>query len=194
MEVVGGLFSILLTSMIVKNVVLVKFLGMCPFLGVSKKTENAVGMGLAVLFVMILSSSLSWVLFTFVLVPLNLTFLKTITFIILIASLVQIVEIVVKKFSPTLYRALGIFLPLITTNCAVLGVALLNVQNQYSFLEALFYAIGGALGFLIVLILFSSIREKLELIDVPDSFKGIPVALMTAAFMSIAVMGFIGVL
>ena len=194
MEVVGGLFSLLLTSMIVKNVVLVKFLGMCPFLGVSKKMENAVGMGFAVLFVMILSSSLSWVLFTFVLVPLNLTFLKTIAFIILIASLVQLVEIVVKRFSPTLYRVLGIYLPLITTNCAVLGVALLNVQNKYSFFESLFYAIGGALGFLVVLILFSSIREKLELIDTPDSFKGIPVALITASFMSIVVMGFIGVL
>ena len=194
MEVFSGLLALLLTSMIVKNVVLSQFLGMCPFLGVSKKTENAIGMGMAVLVVLTISSALAWILYTFVLVPLELTFLKTIAFIIVIASLVQLVEMVLKKFSPALYKSLGIFLPLITTNCAVLGVALLNIQNGFNFLETLFYSIGAALGFLIVLVIFSSIREKLELTNVPKAFKGLPIALITASVMSVAFMGFIGVL
>ena len=194
MEVFGGLLALLLTSMIVKNVVLNQFLGMCPFLGVSRKTENAIGMGMAVLVVLTISAALAWILYTFVLVPLELTFLKTIAFIIVIASLVQLVEMVLKKFSPGLYKSLGIFLPLITTNCAVLGVALLNIQNGYNFLETLFYSIGAALGFLIVLVIFSSIRERLELTNVPKAFKGLPIALITASVMSVAFMGFIGVL
>lgn len=194
MKIFLCLSKLLLTGMIVKNVVLGQFLGMCSFLGISKKTKNAIGMGMTVLVVLTISSALSWVLYTFILVPLELTFLKTIAFIIVIASLVQLVEIILKKFSSMLYKSLGIFLPLITTNCAVLGIALLNIQNKYSFLETLFYSIGASLGFLIVLIIFSGIREKLELTNVPKAFKGLPIALITASIMSIAFMGFIGVL
>ena len=194
MEIFSYLLTLLLTSMVIKNVILSQFLGMCPFLGVSKKTKNAIGMGMTVLVILIISSILSWILYTFVLIPLNLIFLKTITFIITIASLVQLIEIILKRFSPTLYKSLGIFLPLITTNCAVLGIALLNIQNNYNFLETLFYSVGAALGFLMVLIIFSGIRERLELTNVPKAFKGLPIALITASIMSVAFMGFVGIL
>lgn len=191
---IGTLFALLFTGMIVKNVVLSQFLGMCSFFGVSKKTSNALGMGFAVIVVMMISTTITWLLYTFLFVPFNLEFLNTIAFIIVIASIVQIVEMIIKKFSPGLYKALGVYLPLITTNCAVLGIALLNIQNNYNLGESLFYTLGASLGFLIVLVLYSAIREKLDLLPVPKAFKGLPVALMAASIMSVAFMGLAGIL
>ena len=191
---IGALFALLFTGMIVKNVVLSQFLGMCPFLGVSKKTSNAVGMGLAVTIVMMISSIITWLLYTYLFIPFNLEFLKTIAFIIVIASIVQVVEMTLRKFSPALHKALGVYLPLITTNCAVLGVALLNIKNEYNLAETIFYTLGASLGFLLVLVLYSAIREKIELMPVPKAFKGLPVALIAASAMSIAFMGLAGIL
>ena len=191
---IGTLFALLFTGMIVKNVVLSQFLGMCPFFGVSKKTSNALGIGFAVIVVMMISTTITWLLYTFLFVPFNLDFLNTIAFIIVIASIVQIVEMIIKKFSPGLYKALGVYLPLITTNCAVLGIALLNIKNDYNLAESLFYTLGASLGFLIVLVLYSAIREKLDLLPVPKAFKGLPVALMAASIMSVAFMGLAGIL
>lgn len=191
---IGTLFTLLFTGMIVKNVVLSQFLGMCSFFGVSKKTPNALGMGFAVIVVMMISTTITWLLYTFLFVPFNLDFLNTIAFIIVIASIVQIVEMIIKKFSSGLYKALGVYLPLITTNCAVLGIALLNIKNDYNLAESLFYTLGASLGFLIVLILYSAIREKLDLLPVPKAFKGLPVALMAASIMSVAFMGLAGIL
>lgn len=191
---IGTLFALLFSGMIVQNVVLSQFLGMCPFLGVSKKTSNAFGMGSAVVIVLTISSIITWLIYTFLLVPFSLEFLNTIAFIMVIASIVQIVEITLRKFSPSLYKSLGVYLPLITTNCAVLGVALLNIQNQYNLLETIFYSLGASLGFMLVLILYSAIREKLDLIPVPNAFKGLPVALLAASLMSVAFMGLAGIL
>lgn len=183
---------LLLGTVFVNNIVLVKFLGLCPFMGVSKKLETALSMSLATAFVLTLSSASSYLAETYLLAPLGLEFLRTITFILLIAVVVQFTEMFLRKTSPLLYNVLGIFLPLITTNCAVLGVALLNVQERHDFLSSLIYGFGAAIGFSLVLILFAAARERLEAADVPLSFKGAPIALITAGFMSVAFMGFVG--
>lgn len=185
------IFLIFVSAILVNNFVLQRFLGICPFLGVSKKIDTAIGMSFAVLFVMVLASSITWFL-EGVLRALGIGFLRTIVFILVIASLVQFVELFMKKFSPALYEALGIYLPLITTNCAILGLAILNVQLEYGFLEMLFHSIGTGAGFGLALILFTSIREKLDLEEIPKSFQGIANALITAGLLSMAFMGFQG--
>ncbi|QLK61061.1 electron transport complex subunit RsxA [Enterobacteriaceae bacterium Kacie_13] len=179
-------------TMLVNNFVLVKFLGLCPFMGVSKKLESAIGMGLATTFVITLSNICSWMVNTFILMPLELVYLRTMAFILVIAVVVQFTEMVVRKTSPSLYRLLGIFLPLITTNCAVLGVALLNINQQFSFMESALYGFAASLGFSLVMVLFAAIRERLVVADVPAPFKGSSIALVTAGLMSLAFMGFTG--
>lgn len=183
---------ILVSTVLVNNFVLVKFLGLCPFMGVSRKLETAVGMSLATTFVLTLSSISSYLVDEYVLVPMGLEYLRTISFILVIAAVVQFTEMVVHKTSPLLYQVLGIFLPLITTNCAVLGVALLNTQQKHGFLESAVYGFGAALGFSAVLILFAAMRERVAAADVPDVFKGNAIALITAGLMSLAFMGFSG--
>ena len=185
-------FLILISTVLVNNFVLVKFLGLCPFMGVSKKVDSAIGMGFATTFVMTLSAVLSYLLNTYLLVPFGLEFLQTIGFILTIAAVVGFTEMAIHKTSPVLYQVLGIYIPLITTNCAVLGLALLNVSEQHNFLESAIYGFGAAIGFTFVLVLFSSIREKLEHADIPKPFQGAPIALITAGLMSIAFMGFGG--
>lgn len=187
-----SIFIILVSSIFVNNFVMSKFLGICPFLGVSKKVETAMGMGMAVTFVMVIASIITYFIQHFILVPLGIEYLQTIAFILVIASLVQFVEMVIQKMSPTLYQSLGVFLPLITTNCAVLGVALLNIQSSYNLVETIFHGLGAAIGFSLAIVLFAGIRERLELSDVPKSFQGFPIALITAGLMSIAFLGFSG--
>ena len=186
------IFSMIIMTMLVDNYVLVKFYGICPFLGVSKKTNTALSMGMAVTFVMAIASACTWAVNHFLLEPFSLEYLQTIVFILIIAGLVQFVEMFVKKSMPSLYSALGIYLPLITTNCAVLGVALLNVQNGYGFLLSLVYGTFAALGFSMAIVLFSGIREFIDERDVPVSFRGFPIALITAGLMAIAFTGFSG--
>ncbi|MCB2264376.1 MAG: electron transport complex subunit RsxA [Candidatus Thiosymbion ectosymbiont of Robbea hypermnestra] len=183
---------ILVGTVLVNNFVLVKFLGLCPFMGVSKKLETATGMGLATAFVLTLSSVTAWLVNAAILVPLGIEYLRTIAFILVIAAVVQFTETVVHKTSPLLYQVLGIFLPLITTNCAVLGVALLNLQEQRTFVESALYGFGAAVGFSLVLALFAAIRERVEVADVPAPFQGSAIALITAGLMSLAFMGFAG--
>ncbi len=183
---------IFISTVLVNNFVLAKFLGLCPFMSVSTKLETAVGMGLATTFVLTLSAILSALVNDFLLAPLELEFLRTIAFILVIAVVVQFTEMVIHKSSPILYQVLGIFLPLITTNCAVLGVALLNVQAQHTFLQSSVYGFGAAIGFSLVLVLFAAMRERITVADVPAIFKGAPVALVTAGIMSMAFMGFAG--
>ncbi len=187
-----GYLLIFVSTVRVNNIVLVKFLGLCPFMSVSTKVETAMGMGLATTFVLTLSSISSYLINEYLLVPLGLGFLRTIAFILAIAVVVQFTEMVVHKTSPLLYQILGIFLPLITTNCAVLGVALLNIQEQHGFIESAIYGFGAAIGFSLVLILFAALRERIAVSDVPEIFKGAPIALITAGIMSIAFMGFTG--
>ncbi len=190
-----NLFIIFVNAMLVNNFVLSRFLGICSFLGVSKKRDASIGMGLAVLFVMVIASFGSWMVFTFLLEPYDLQYLKTVAFILVIAALVQFVEMVIKKVSPGLYDALGIFLPLITTNCAVLGVALLNIQDKMGLGESLVNAIGAALGYFLAIVLMASIREKLDRVStVPRSFQGLPIALVTAGLMAISFLGFQGLI
>jgi len=183
---------ILISTVLVNNFVLVKFLGLCPFMGVSKKSDAALGMGLATTFVMTLSSILSYLIYTYLLVPFGLEFLQTIGFILAIAVIVGFTEMAIHKSSPVLYQVLGIYIPLITTNCAVLGVALLNVGEKHTLVESAFYGFGAAVGFTLVKILFASIRERLAFADIPKPFQGAPIALITAGLMSIAFMGFGG--
>ncbi len=189
-----NLLAIMVSMIFVNNFILTKFLGLCPFFGVSTKTKNAVGMGFAVIFVMGIASMASWLIYEFVLVPLKLEFLQIITFILIIAFLVQLVEIFIRRFSEPLYKSLGIFLPLITTNCAVLGVAFLNIQEKYSFLGSLVAGISAGIGFTLALLLMSGIRERMELLDVPKPFKGLPIAFIVAALMSMAFLGFAGMI
>ncbi len=186
------LFLIILSTALVNNVVLVKFLGLCPFMGVSNKLDSALGMGLATTFVLTLAAFASWLLEHYVLEPFDLGFLRILTFILVIAVVVQFTEMVVRKTSPALYQVLGIFLPLITTNCAVLGVALLNVQQENGFFESLLYGFGSALGFTLVLVMFAGLRERLALASVPALFAGAPIAYVVAGLMSLAFMGFAG--
>jgi electron transport complex protein RnfA len=183
---------ILISTILVNNIVLVKFLGLCPFMGVSRKLETAVGMGLATTFVLTLSSISSYLVNTYLLAPLGIEFLRTIAFIFVIAVVVQFTELVVHKTSPLLYQVLGIFLPLITTNCAVLGVALLNVQEGHDFLESALYGFGAAIGFSLVLVMFAAMRERIAVADVPMPFQGAAIGLITAGLMSMAFMGFSG--
>ena len=183
---------ILVSTVLVNNFVLVKFLGLCPFMGVSRKLETAVGMGLATTFVLTLSSVTAYLINRYLLVPLGIEYLRIIAFILVIAAVVQFTETVIHKTSPVLYQVLGIFLPLITTNCAVLGVALLNVQAEHEFVESALYGFGAALGFSLVLVLFAAMRERVAVADVPEPFRGNAIALITAGLMSLAFMGFAG--
>ena len=187
-----NLFSIFVGAILVNNFVLAKFLGICPFLGVSKKVETALGMGIAVTFVMTLASVITYLVQIAILNRFGLEYLQTIAFILVIAALVQFVEMFLKKSSPGLYEALGVYLPLITTNCAVLGLAILNIQSKYNLIQTIVNSLGAALGFTLAIVLFAGIRERLELADVPESLKGFPIALITAGLMSIAFMGFSG--
>lgn len=191
---VKELLVILISSSLVSNVVLSQFLGLCPFLGVSKKTNTASGMGVAVIFVITLASAVAGVIYKYILKPLDITYLQTIVFILVIAALVQFVEMFLKKFIPSLYKALGVYLPLITTNCAVLGVALTNVQKEYGILAGVVNGFATALGFTISIIILAGIREKMEYNDIPESFKGMPIVLVTAGLMAIAFCGFSGLL
>ena len=185
-------FLILISTILVNNFVLVKFLGLCPFMGVSNKMDTAIGMGFATTFVLTLASITSYLINTYLLIPFELGYLRTIAFIVTIAAVVGFTELVVNKTSPVLHQSLGVFLPLITTNCAVLGVALLNVGASNTFLQSAVYGFGAAVGFSFVLILFSGIRERIESANVPKIFQGVPIALITAGLMSMAFMGFIG--
>ena len=185
-------FLLIVGTVLVNNFVLVQFLGLCPFMGVSSKLETAIGMSMATTFVLTLASLCSYLVEHYILMPLEIGYLRTLSFILVIAVVVQFTEMVVHKTSPTLYRLLGIFLPLITTNCAVLGVALLNINEQHNFVESVVYGFGAAVGFSLVLILFSAMRERLAVADVPTPFKGASIAMITAGLMSLAFMGFTG--
>ena len=187
------LFAIVIGAIFVNNVVLSQFLGICPFLGVSSKVETSMGMGMAVTFVMALATLVTWCIQQYVLVPFGIGYMQTITFILVIAALVQMVEIVLKKVSPALYQALGIFLPLITTNCAVLGVAIITIQKNFDLLTGVIYAVAAALGFALALVLFDGIRERLEVEDTPEGMRGVPIALITAGLLAMAFMGFANV-
>ena len=191
MEQITTLLAITLGAILSNNFIFSQFLGCCPFLGVSKKVDTAVGMGIAVTFVMGLASAITW-LVNLLLVQLGLEYMQTVAFILVIASLVQFIEMFLQKAMPTLYTALGVYLPLITTNCAVLGVALLNIQNNYNFIESVVYGITGGLGFLLAIVLFASIRERLVFAEYPKAFEGFPIALITAGLMALAFMGFSG--
>ena len=191
MEQITNLLAITLGAILANNFIFSQFLGICPFLGVSKKVDTAVGMGIAVTFVMGLASAITW-LVNLLLVKLGLAYMQTVAFILVIAALVQFIEMFLQKAMPSLYTALGVYLPLITTNCAVLGVALLNIQNNYNFIESVVYGITGGLGFLLAIVLFASIRERLVFADYPKAFEGFPIALVTAGLMALAFMGFSG--
>lgn len=188
------LLAILLSAMIIDNFVLSKFMGICPFLGVSKKFSSSVGMGIAVIIVMVLSTLATYPFYMGVLVPLKLEYLNNIAFILIIALFVQLIEIIMKKVMPPLYKALGVYLPLITTNCAVLGVTMININNGLTFVEAIVNALGGGLGFTLALVMFSGVRSRLETCDIPQTFKGVPSTLIAASIVSVSFMGFAGLI
>ena len=188
------LIIILLSAVFINNYVLNRFLGICPFLGVSKKLDSATGMSLAVIFVMLIATAVTWPIQMYLLVPNDLGYLQTIVFILVIAALVQLVEIVLKRFVPALHKGLGVYLPLITTNCAVLGVTILNIDEGYTFLEAMVNSLGSGLGFFLAMVMFSGVRSKLEGADIPKSFKGLPITLVAASITSLSFMGFGGVI
>lgn len=188
------LFLIFVSAMLVNNFVLSRFLGICSFLGISKKVETSVGMGLAVTFVMTIASIFSYIVFEFILVPLKLEYLYNIAFILVIAALVQLVEMVIKKYSPGLYKAMGIFLPLITTNCVILGVVVINMNAGYNFIESVVNGLGASLGYTLAIVLFAGIRERIERSNVPEVLKGLPITLISAGLMSIAFLGFNGLI
>ena len=189
---IKSMLIILLSAMLTDNFVLSKFMGICPFLGVSKKLDSSVGMGMAVTFVMICATLCTFPVYTFLLDPMGLSYLRTIAFILIIALFVQLVEIIMKKKMPALYKSLGVFLPLITTNCAVLGVTILNIDSEYTFAESLVNALGAGLGFTIALVLFSGVRSRVENADVPETFKGVPATLIAASIVSVSFMSFAG--
>ena len=193
MELFMNLMYILVTSVLVENVVLAKFLGCCPFLGGSKKLDSAVGMSSAVIFVMLMATAVTWPIYTYLLAPQGLDYLQTIVFILVIAALVQLVEFILKKYMKPLYRSLGVYLPLITTNCAVLGCTLLNIENHYGFVESLINALGSGLGFMLAMVLFAGVRSKMETVEFPKSFQGIPITLIAASIVSMSFMGFASV-
>lgn len=182
--------AILITYIFISNFILIQFLGMCPFIGVSKSSESALGMGMAVTFVSTIASVVCWSVYQFLLIPFELEYLRTVSFILVIASLVQLVELIIRKISPPLYKALGIFLPLITTNCAVLGIAIINIDENYTMLESFFGGLAAGLGFTLAIVLMSNIREKLDLAPVRSSFKGVPIAFVSAGLMALAFMAF----
>ena len=192
MEMTKGLVSILLTAILTQNFVLSKFLGICPFLGVSKKLNTAAGMSAAVIFVMALATAVTYPIKT-LLVKFDLEYLQTIVFSLVIAALVQLVEIILKKYLPSLYQALGIYLPLITTNCAVLGVVILNIDNGYGFAQSMFNSIGAGLGFMLAMVMFAGVRERLESCDIPKFLKGLPITLVAASLVSVSFLGFTGI-
>lgn len=189
-----SLVIILMTSVLVNNYVLNKFLGICPFLGVSKKLKQAAGMSIAVIFVQIMATAATWPIYTYLLVPNKLAYLETIVFILVIAALVQFVEMVLKKFIPSLHKSLGVYLPLITTNCAVLGVCLNNISDGYGFIESLVSALGCGLGFFLAMVLFAGVRERMESSDIPKAFKGLPITLIAASIVSLSFYGFAGII
>ena len=193
MEMFKSLIVILLSSVLVNNYVLSRFLGICPFLGVSKKLDSATGMSLAVIFVMLMATAATYPIQMLILVPNHLEYLQTIVFILVIAALVQLVEIVLKRYLPSLHRSLGVYLPLITTNCAVLGVTILNIDSEYTFLESMVNSLGSGLGFFLAMVMFSGVRSKIEGADIPESFKGLPVTLIAASITSLSFLGFGGV-
>ena len=188
------LIIILLSAVFINNYILSRFLGICPFLGVSKKLDSATGMSLAVIFVMLIATAVTWPIQMFLLVPGKLGYLQTIVFILVIAALVQLVEIILKRYIPSLHKSLGVYLPLITTNCAILGVTILNIDEGYTFLEAMVNSLGSGLGFMLAMIMFSGVRSKLEGADIPKSFKGLPITLVAASITSLSFMGFGGVI
>lgn len=193
MSVFISLFTIALNAILAENFILVKFMGICPFMGVSKKQDTALGMGIAVTFVMGIASAATWAVNEFLLVPLNLVYMQTVVFILVIAALVQLVEMFLQKAVPALYQALGIYLPLITTNCAVLGVAVLNIDEKYNFGQSMVNALGAGLGFLLAMVLFAGVRGRMENMDIPESFQGLPITLIAASIVSMSFMGFSGV-
>lgn len=193
MEMTKGLISILLTAILTNNYILAKFLGICPFLGVSKKLSTATGMSAAVIFVMALATAVTYPINKFLLVQFDLEYLQTIVFILVIAALVQLVEIILKKYMPALYNALGIYLPLITTNCAVLGVVILNIDSGYNFAESMFNSVGAGLGFMLSMVMFSGIRERMESNDIPKFLQGLPITLIAASLVSVSFLGFTGI-
>ena len=193
MEIFKNMMYILVTSALVENIVLAKFLGCCPFLGVSKKLDSAVGMSSAVIFVLLMATAVTWPIYTYLLEPFGIEYLQTIVFILVIAALVQMVEFILKKYMKPLYRSLGVYLPLITTNCAVLGCTILNIENHYNFLESLVNAFGVGLGFMIAMVLFAGVRSKMESVEFPKSFRGIPITLIAASNVSMSFMGFANV-
>jgi len=192
MEMIGRILALAVASIFVQNFVLSRFLGLCPYIGVSKKLDSALGMGMAVIFVMTMASTFTWMIQNFLLTPLNIEFLQTIAFILTIASLVQFVEMVIQKTAPSLYKSLGVFLPLITTNCAVLGVAILNINKNLTFLGSILNGFFAGLGFTLVLILMAGVRERLEKAEVPPSMKGMPISMIVAGSMALAFLGFAG--
>ncbi len=189
-----NVFLIFLSAFLVNNIILMKFLGLCPFFGVSREMKTASSMGMSVIFVMTLATVITWFLYQYILIPLNLIYLRTVVFILVIASLVQFLELFFKKQLPALYSALGIFLPLITTNCAILGVAFLNIDNNFSLISGIVFAISSGLGFLLAIVLIGSIRERLENAPIPESLKGLPISFVVAALMGLAFLGFAGFL
>lgn len=189
----SSFISILLAGLLTENMILSKFLGICPFLGVSKKVPTAASMGLAVTAVMLIATAATYPIYAYVLVPCGLAYLQTIVFILIIAAIVQLLEIAIKKFSPPLYSALGIYLPLITTNCAVLGITILNFTKGFNFLESLMNALSAGLGFLLAMVIFAGVREKLEEADIPEGLKGLPITLIAAAIVSLSFLGFAGI-
>ncbi len=193
MEMAMKLASIFFTMILVDNYVLAKFLGICPFLGVSKKLDSAVGMSLAVTFVMVMATAATWPIYKFILEPFGMDYLQTIAFILIIAILVQLLENILKKYIPTLYKSLGVYLPLITTNCTILGVTILNLDNGYDFIESIVCAAGAGIGFLVAMVLFSGVRRRVEEANVPKSFEGLPITLIAAAMVSLSFMGFGGI-
>lgn len=192
MEFLTSVFSLAIMAIFVQNFVLARFLGLCPYIGVSKKIDSALGMGMAVIFVMTLASTITWIIQYYLLIPNGLEYLQTIAFILTIASLVQFVEMVIQKMVPSLYKSLGVFLPLITTNCAVLGVSILNIDEKYTFIGAVINGFMAGVGFLLVLVLMAGLRERLEKAEVPNSMKGMPIALIVAGCMALAFLGFAG--
>ena len=187
------ILMIMLAAILTENFIFIKFMGICPFLGVSDKVDKAVGMSFAVIFVMTLSSAVTWIVYHYLLVPFGLEYLQTVAFILIIASLVQFIEMFLKKNIPALYSSLGIFLPLITTNCAVLGAALLNISNGYTFIQSVIYGFSAAVGFMLAVLIFAGVREKLRYSDVPKSFRGMPIALITAGLIAMVFSGFSGI-
>ncbi len=185
--------AILLTGLLTGNMVLAKFLGICPFLGVSKKVNTALSMSIAVTLVMVIATAATWPIYTYLLVPYELEYLETIIFILVIAAIVQLIEIFLKRFIPPIYKALGIYLPLITTNCAVLGITMLNITNQFDFVHSLFNALGAGLGFMLAMVLFAGVRGKMETMDIPEFLKGLPITLIAASLVSLSFLGFAGI-